>query len=80
MDGRHEVQFNDAAAFFEIIAADGRLQSGAASRAGHIKLVNKGTGRVTFVIEELAWRTDALTWDQAIARAPYRRYCADQLL
>ncbi len=78
--GQHDVQWNGAAAFPLVAARDGRLELGVASPIGQIKLMNEGTGRVTFVVEELVWRTNALTGDQAIARAAFRRYCPDQLL
>ncbi len=66
--------------FPEIVADDSGLAFGPASPPGQIILRNESPGRATVVIEELAWRSDALTGDQAIARAAFRRYCPDQSL
>jgi len=79
-DDQHEVQWNGETGFPEITAVAGGLGLGAASPTGKIRLINNSGKRVTFVIEELEWRADALTGDQAIARAAFRRYCPDQLL
>ncbi len=78
--GQHEVAWGETAGFPSLAAKDGRLELGAAGAGGQITLRNEGTHRVTFFIEELAWRRDAVTGDRAIARAAFRRYCPDQLL
>jgi class 3 adenylate cyclase len=79
-EGQHEIQWDGQSAFPEFAVADSRLSINADSPPGQIKFVNNDARRVTFVVEELAWRSDALTGDQAIARAAFRRYCPGQLL
>ena len=78
--GQHDIDWSGETGFPQIIADDGRLELGPDSPKGQIVLKNGGPGRVTFVLEKLTWREDALTGDQAIARAAFRRYCPDQLL
>ena len=80
LDGQHEFDHVKGEAFPALIADDGRLTLGDTGSAGEIVLRNTTAGRVTFVVEELAWRRNAVTGDQAIARAAFRRYCPDQLL
>ena len=80
LDNQHDIDWDGTVGFPVVTARHGRLELGDAGPNGEIRLVNDGTGRVTFVVEELAWRTDALTGDQAIARSAFRRYCPDQLL
>jgi len=75
-----DIEWDGATGFPEVALRDHRLELGRPGPTGQICLKNEGTGRVTFVVEELTWRKDALTGDQAIARATFRRYCPDQLL
>jgi len=75
-----DVEWDGTAGFPEVAVRNDRLELGSPSPSGQISLRNEGTGRHTFVVEELAWRNDAVTGDQAIARPAFRRYCPDQLL
>lgn len=79
LEGQHDIE-HGGEGFPELVAKSGRLELGGPGATGRIALRNLGTGRATFVIEELAWRKNAVTGDQAIARAAFRRYCPDQLL
>jgi class 3 adenylate cyclase len=79
MEGQIDLD-HDGSNFPDFVADNGRLTLGEPSAGDGIRLANPGAGRVTFVIEELAWRKNAITGDQAIARAAFRRYCPNQLL
>lgn len=78
--GQHDTEWSGEGGFPEVQANDGRLELGPASPHGEILLKNESSGRVTFMLEKLTWRDDALTGDQAIARAAFRRFCPGQLL
>ena len=79
LEGQHDIEYGGEG-FPELVARSGQLELGDPAATGRIVLRNQGTGRATFVIEELAWRKNAVTGDQAIARAAFRRYCPNQLL
>jgi len=78
--GESDIEWDGTAGFPEVALRDHRLELTRPSSNRQICLRNEGTGRATFVVEELTWRKDALTGDQAIACAAFRRYCPDQLL
>ncbi|HZD25211.1 MAG TPA: adenylate/guanylate cyclase domain-containing protein, partial [Alphaproteobacteria bacterium] len=59
---------------------DGGIVAGPPSPPGQVRLVNESGRPLTLVVEETAWRSDALTGDRAIAMPAFRRYCPDQLL
>jgi len=63
-----------------ITLTDDSIVQSAPDDPGWIRIRNDGSKRMLVVVEELAWRQDALTGDQAIARAAFRRYCPEQLL
>ena len=65
LEGQHDIDY-DGEGFPALSAKGGRLELGDAGAAGRIVLSNKGTGRVTFVIEELAWRKNAVTGDHVL--------------
>jgi class 3 adenylate cyclase len=82
-----EVDFDwdGVAAFPTIIAEEDQMLAGPAKgpsdgASGSVLLQNNTKRQLTFVIEELSWRRDALTGDQVIARAAFRRHCPEQLL
>lgn len=70
----HDVDWDGTTGFPAIIVEGGHLALEDAGGGPGIRLENRGQAAVSIVIEELAWRTDALTGDQAIALATFRRY------
>ena len=75
-----EIDWDGSEGFPEVIATDDEIKAGAPSPDGMVRLKNESGRRLTFVIEELGWRRDALTGDKAIALPAFRRYCPEQLL
>jgi len=47
---------------------------------GHVRFENKSERRLAFVIEDQAWRDDALTGDQAITMAAFRELLPHQVV
>ncbi len=75
-----DVDWDGDAGFPTILAQDGQIIAGAPAPLGKIRLENRTRRNLTFVIEELAWRRDALTGDRAIALPAFRQYCPEQIL
>ncbi len=78
--GQTEVDWDGEAGFPSVLASGGRIVAGPPSERGEILLHNQTTGKLTFVIEELAWRQDALTGDRVIVMPAFQQYCPEQLL
>lgn len=76
----HDIDWDGKAEFPAIIAEGGHLVLEEAGGGPGIRLDNRGEAAVNVIIEELAWRSDALTGDRAIALTAFRRYCPEQLL
>ncbi|MDP6567428.1 MAG: adenylate/guanylate cyclase domain-containing protein [Alphaproteobacteria bacterium] len=75
-----DIEWDGERGFPSVLAHDGRIEARAPSPDGPVLLSNRSDRTLTFVIEELAWRQDALTGDRAIAMAAFRQYCPEQLL
>jgi class 3 adenylate cyclase len=75
-----EIDWDGGAGFPQVIATGDEIRAGAPAAAGTVQLKNESGRRLTLVIEELAWRRDALTGDRAIALPAFRHYCPEQLL
>ncbi len=75
-----EIEWDGTGGFPSVCAQGETVTAGPPSPDGTIVLPNATERALTFVIEELAWRRDALTGDRAIANPAFRRYCPDQLL
>lgn len=75
-----EIDWSGNEGFPQVIATGEEIRAGEAAAAGTVQLKNESGRRLTFVIEELGWRRDALTGDRAIALPAFRRYCPEQLL
>lgn len=66
--------------FPEIIAEGDAILAGAAAAPGTVVLENRSTRRLTFMIEELGWRRDALTAHKATTLQAFRDLFDEQLL
>jgi class 3 adenylate cyclase len=75
-----DVDWDGEAGFPSLLAEGGRIIAGPPSDRGTILLDNRTTRNLTFVIEELAWRQDALTGDRVIVMPAFQQYCPEQLL
>ena len=75
-----DVDWGGEQGFPSLLAVDGRISTGPPSPPGKIRLENRTPRNLTFVVEELAWRQDALTGDRAIVLPAFRQYCPEQIL
>lgn len=75
-----EIEWDGAQGFPSVVAEGQSIAAGPPAPDGAILLRNATERNLTFVIEELAWRRDALTGDRVIADPAFRRLCPDQLL
>lgn len=75
-----DVHWNGSLGFPTILAQGARIVAGPPAKSGTVLLDNRTERKLTFVIEELAWRQDALTGDRAIALPAFRQYCPEQIL
>ncbi|MDP6830402.1 MAG: adenylate/guanylate cyclase domain-containing protein [Alphaproteobacteria bacterium] len=75
-----EVDWDGGAGFPSLLANGDHIVAGPPSAPGKILLDNQTTRNLTFVIEELAWRQDALTGDRVIVMPAFQHYCPEQLL
>jgi class 3 adenylate cyclase len=56
------------------------IAAGEPAPPGHVRFENKSDRRLAFVIEDQAWRDDALTGDQAITMAAFRALLPHQVV
>lgn len=75
-----DVDWDGEMGFPTVLAQDGDIIAGPPAPAGKVLLENRTQRNLTFVIEELAWRQDALTGDRAIVLPAFRQYCPEQIL
>lgn len=75
-----DIDWDGEQGFPTVIAEGDRILAGAPGDKGTIVLANRTERNLTFVIEEFAWRRDALTGDRAIALPAFRQYCPEQIL
>jgi class 3 adenylate cyclase len=74
------VDWDGEQGFPTVLAQGEDIIAGPPAAVGKIRLENQTRRNLTFVIEELTWRQDALTGDKAIALPAFRQYCPEQLL
>ncbi len=75
-----DVDWDGEGGFPSLLAENGRISAGPPSAQGKILLDNRTERQLTFVIEELAWRQDALRGDRVITMPAFQQYCPGQLL
>ncbi|MBT4489586.1 MAG: adenylate/guanylate cyclase domain-containing protein [Rhodospirillaceae bacterium] len=75
-----DVNWDGQTGFPTVIAQGDTVAAGPPSPPGQILLDNRTDRALTFVIEELAWRKDALTGDRAIVMPAFQQYCPEQIL
>jgi class 3 adenylate cyclase len=75
-----DVNWDGTAGFPTVLARDGRILAGPPGVGGGIILDNRTDRVLTMVIEEMAWRQDALTGDRAIVMPAFQQYCPEQIL
>ncbi len=75
-----DINWDGTAGFPTVLAQDGRILAAPPGEFGGIVLDNQTDRSLTFVIEELTWRRDALTGDRAIVMPAFQQYCPDQIL
>ncbi len=75
-----DIHWDGEQGFPTVLAQGTRIVAGPPGELGAVVLDNRTKRNLTFVIEELAWRQDALTGDRAIALPAFRQYCPEQLL
>jgi len=75
-----DIDWDGEQGFPTVLAQGTRIIAGPPGDMGAVVLNNQTDRNLTFVIEELAWRQDALTGDRAIALPAFRQYCPEQLL
>ncbi|MGB0554709.1 MAG: adenylate/guanylate cyclase domain-containing protein [Alphaproteobacteria bacterium] len=73
------VQF-ETGGFPEVIAEGNRLGAGEPGEPGAVTFHNRSARRLTFMIEELGWRRDALTAHRVTTLQPFRDRFDEQLL
>lgn len=73
------IQF-EGGGFPEISASDDGITTGASCELGTVMVKNQATRKLTFIIEELAWRRDALTAHRATTLQAFRDLFDDDVL
>ena len=75
-----DVDWDGTGEFPTLLARNAKILAGPPSPVGKILLENQTDRNLTFVIEELAWRKDALTGDRVIAMPAFQHFCPEQIL
>ncbi|MDE0941941.1 MAG: DUF5939 domain-containing protein [Alphaproteobacteria bacterium] len=78
-----DIEWDGTVGFPTILATGDQIIARPADTTGEpgsIVLDNQTDRNLTFVIEQLAWRQDALTGDRAIAMLAFQQYCPEQIL
>ena len=75
-----DVEWDGKKGFPSLVVCDDQILAGLPSDNGCVIMDNQTDRNLTFVIEELAWRQDALTGDRAIVMPAFQEYCPEQIL
>ena len=78
--GQVDVYWSGSGEFPSLLATANTILIGPPSVPGQILLHNQTDHKLTFAIEELAWRKDALTGDRAIVMPAFQQFCPEQIL